>query len=53
MTESEPGLVGERSYTSPLVDRDSATRRARRLDVQSEVGKLCFHQEAFVAEKLL
>src|SRR6266540_5956690 len=28
--------------TAPLVDRDSATRRARRLGVQFDVGELCF-----------
>lgn len=28
--------------TTLLVGRDSATRRARRLDVQSDVGELCF-----------
>src|ERR1035437_3261885 len=28
--------------TTPLVNRDSATRRARRLDVEFDVGDLCF-----------
>src|SRR5205809_415124 len=45
MTESEPGVESEKPPTSPLVDRDSATRRARRLDVQSDVGELCFISE--------
>ena len=52
ITESEPGVLSEELQTTPLVDQDSATRRARRLAVQSDVGKLGFFtQEAFVAEK--
>ena len=50
MTESEPGVRGERaSYNHALVDRDSATRRARRLAVQFDVGELSL--TLFVAEK--
>ena len=52
ITESEPEAVGETSYTAALVDRDSATRWARRLVVQFDVGELCFNCEAFIAEKL-
>jgi hypothetical protein len=42
MTESELGAVGERTYTAPLVDRDSSTRWASCLAVQSDVGKLSY-----------
>ena len=42
MTESDPGVESEKPPTTPLVNRDSATRRARRLAVQYDVGKLCF-----------
>ena len=38
MTESEPQVESEKSPITCLVDRDSATRRARRLAVQSDVG---------------
>jgi len=40
MTEGELDVVSERAYTTFLVDRDSATRRARRLAVQFDVGEL-------------
>jgi hypothetical protein len=40
MTEGEPGVASEKPPTISLVDRDSATRWARRLAVQSDVGKL-------------
>ena len=40
MTEGEPGVQSEKSPTTPLVDRDSTPRRARCLDVQSDVGEL-------------
>ena len=33
-------VVSERTSTTPLVNRDSATRRARRLAVQFDVGEL-------------
>ena len=36
-----------------MVNRDSATRWARRLDVQSEVGVLFFNHEKFVAESTI
>ena len=42
MTESEPVLRVKEPPTTPLVDRDSATRRARRLAVQFDVVDLCF-----------
>ena len=42
MTEGDPGVESETASEAPLVNRDSATRRARRLDVQSDVGELCF-----------
>ena len=32
----------KKSPTTSLVNRDSATRRARRLDVEFDVGNLCF-----------
>ena len=38
--EGERDVVSERTRTTPLVDRDGATRRARRLAVQSDVGSL-------------
>ncbi len=40
ITESEPDRQSEKTPNLSLVDRDSATRRARRLAVQSDVGKL-------------
>jgi len=43
MTESELDAVGERAYTTSLVDRDNATGRARHLAVQFYVGEL-FHR---------
>src|SRR4051812_8529421 len=55
MTEFEPEGQSERA--SPvlpcpsLVNRDSATRWARRLDVELDVGELCPIVWAYVAEK--
>jgi hypothetical protein len=40
MTESELGAVGEKTYTVPLDERDSSTRWASCLVVESAVGKL-------------
>jgi len=42
LTEGETGGLSEELPTPPLVDRDSVTRRARRWDVQSDVGELSF-----------
>ena len=42
ITEGEPDLESEKSPKRSLVDRDSATRRARRLDVEYDVGELGF-----------
>jgi hypothetical protein len=53
MTEDDPGVQSEKPPTTPLVNRDpplqvapawgpGATRWARRLGVQSDVGELCF-----------
>ena len=42
MTEGDPGVESEKAPTTPLVNRDSATRRARRLGVQYDVGELSF-----------
>ena len=40
MTEGDPGVESEKPPTASLVNRDSATRRARRLAVQLDVGEL-------------
>jgi hypothetical protein len=37
ITEDDPGVESEKSPKAPLVDRDSVTRWARRLGVQSDV----------------
>ena len=42
MTEGDPGAASEKTPTASLVDRDTATRRARRVAVQFEVGELGF-----------
>jgi hypothetical protein len=42
MTENEPDVVGERTYTASLVNRDSSTRWASCLAVQFDVGELRF-----------
>jgi hypothetical protein len=40
ITEGDPGALSEKLPTAPLVSRDSATRWAGRLGVESEVGEL-------------
>ena len=43
MTESEPGVLSKKLPTTILyIDRDSATRWARRFGVQFDAGNLCF-----------
>src|SRR5262249_10482362 len=42
ITESEPVLSVKEPPTASLVNRDSATKRARRLAVQFDLGELCF-----------
>jgi hypothetical protein len=42
MTENETVLRVKEPPTISLVDRDSATRRARRLAVESDVGELLY-----------
>jgi hypothetical protein len=42
MTEGESGVASENPFTKPLVDRDSARRRATRLAVQFDVDELSF-----------
>lgn len=42
MTKSEPHMKSKKSSIMPLVNRDSAPRRATCLAVQSDVGELCF-----------
>jgi len=44
MTEDDPDAESEKAPTTSLVNRDSATRRARRLAVEFEVGELRFHR---------
>jgi hypothetical protein len=40
ITESDPGARVKQHPKTPLVNRDSATRRARRLAVEFDVGDL-------------
>jgi hypothetical protein len=40
MTEGDAGVESERTYSTSLVNWDSATRRARRLAVELDVGEL-------------
>ncbi len=40
MTEDDPDVESEKSPTTSQVNRDSATRRARRLAVEFDVGEL-------------
>lgn len=54
MTEGDSDVQGERTSKHAVVlTGTSATRRVRRLDVQSDVGELCFALRRVVAEKLL
>jgi len=52
MTENELCVESEQLQRHARVDRDSATRRARRLAVQFDAGELLLPCVAFVAEKL-
>ena len=42
ITEDDPGVLSEELPTTPLVNRDSSTRRASCLDVQFDVADFCF-----------
>jgi len=47
MTEGDPGVTSEKNSHHTLVNRDTTTRRARRLAVRSEVGELGFVLSSF------